>query len=582
MGLLDRARSLLRSPADRRLDAIARELWQDAPTPSPALSLAASQPPPWSGYPGTPGRTPQIDWMQDQPAPPPDMYRFQAGYSDHTYTQFAAPLGFEAFSLEAIRGAVAQHRIGIFWASSLLTISILGFAPVQAALSQAIAPILDLPRKIRSDTESGPRFIGTKYKGLARLLRDEVIELLVLGDGLQPSAYFPPELWGTMAIYLRMMGFAILQHVDGDPDPDTGVRPRFSRIWEPWAINWYRSPRKVIAQTSEGPVDITNDGKFTIVGDTNEPYLYDAAICSLGEEAFAGKLTQEQRMNWLMFFGQPKLFATLPEKISTKGQAGNAFLAALESIYGPSGRGILPYGTVLDAVALKGEGSKAFQEGIIDAIVHIFMVLTGSAGTIGNGMNTGAGQSYQPAKGGAWGVRQDLVSRPIRAIVQAVNGGYIKPFCDGNYGHAIEEAQARGQWNGYPRLEVPLPDEERDARIASIAAREKMRCDILLARAGVGSPPTQTIADELAEDLEVRPIPIVDSKAGTIYEYHIEQKQVATDEVRQGLGLPPLPNGQGSVEELARERAEGRDKTGVVKQTITEDAAPVADPIEEP
>ena len=41
----------------------------------------------------------------------------------------------------------------------------------------------------------------------------------------------------------------------------------------------------------------------------------------------------------------------------------------------------------------------------------------------------------------------------MSAIVQAINGSYIKPFCDGNYGQAIEEAQARGQWNGYPRLE---------------------------------------------------------------------------------------------------------------------------------
>ncbi len=31
---------------------------------------------------------------------------------------------------------------------------------------------------------------------------------------------------------------------------------------------------------------------------------------------------------------------------------------------------------------------------------------------------------------------EDLVARPTRAIVQA---SYIKPFCDGNYGQAIEE-----------------------------------------------------------------------------------------------------------------------------------------------
>ena len=41
MGLFDRARDLLRSPADRRLIAEAREAWGSAPAPMPAAEVAA-------------------------------------------------------------------------------------------------------------------------------------------------------------------------------------------------------------------------------------------------------------------------------------------------------------------------------------------------------------------------------------------------------------------------------------------------------------------------------------------------------------------------------------------------------------
>lgn len=511
-----------------------------------------------------PARTPQINWMQDQPAPPPGMYGYHPGYSDHTYKSFAAPLGFEQFSLDAIRAAVAAHRQGTFWQSSLLMIAILGFAPVQAALSQAIAPILDGTRHCK---------VNGGDRGLSRVLRAEIQEQLAPGDGLEPSRYLPPELWGTMAIYLRMMGFAVLQHVDGDQDYDTGVRPRFSRIWEPWAINAYRSPRKLIAQTTEGPVDITNDGKFTIVGDTDEPWLFDAAITCLGEEALGGKITQEARNNWIEFFGQPKLYSTLPEKIATEGQAGNAFYAALEQIYGPMGRGIVPFGTKLEAISIGGEGTAAFKDALIDQIIHIFMVLTGSAGTIGSGGPTGAGP-YTPQKGGFWNVRGDLVARPTLAITRAINRGHVKPYCDQNYGQAIVEAQKNGQWRGYPCVDIPIPDPEKEERIGGEITRQKAYTDQLKADREAGGVVDQERADKLAARFEALPLTLADArpKGGEIFQYHITEKQVAVDEVRDRLGLEPLPGGIGSVEQLAREREEGRDKTGAVK--VSEDGDP--------
>lgn len=564
MGLLDRARSILQSPADRRLAAAAAEAWGSAPSPSRELAMRAAEP--WSGNPQRPPNSPQISWMQDQPAPPPEMYSYRPGYSDHTYQSFAAPLGFEQFSLDAIRSAVAAHRQGIFWQSSLLMISILGFAPVQAALSQAVAPILAGTRQAR---------INGGDRGLSRLLRAEVHEQLTPGDGLEPSRYIPPELWGTMAIYLRMMGFAVLQHVDApDADEETQARPRFTRIWEPWAITAYRSPRKLIAQTTEGPIDITNDGKFTIVGDTDEPWLFDAAITCLGEEALGGKITQEARNNWLEFFGNPKLYMTLPEKIGAMGQAGDVFWSSLEQIFGPMGRGALPFGTKLDAVAIGGEGTSAFKDALIDQVIHIFMVLTGSAGTIGSGGPTGAGP-YTPQKGGFWNVRGDLVARPLLAMARGFNRGHIKPFCDGNYAEEIEAAKKRGQWQGYPCIEIPIDDPERDQRIDSVIKREGARTDIIEKRRKLNIPVGQEDADKLADALELPRVPVGEAK-GEITDKDVEMKLFAPDEVRRQKGYDPLPGGVGSVDQLARERAEGRDKTGTVKVDEDEKPAEVA------
>jgi hypothetical protein len=482
--------------------------------------------------------------------PPPRRFSYQPGHSDHTYHNQSAPLAFEGFDLERIRNAVALHRLGNFYESSALMVAVLGFAPILAATKQAIDPILALKRHVRGGG-----------RGLAKLVASEIEEQLVPSSGLLPSPYLPPEAWGTMALYFRYMGFSVLQHVDGDPDPETGVRPRFSRVWDPWAVQYTRSPRKWLAYTTEGPVEIKNDGKFTLVCDENEPHL-TGAIVALGEEAYAGRITQEARLSYLDFFGKPKLVATLPEKVATQGDAGDAFEASVNTIYGPDGRGVLPYGSTLAAVALTGEGSKGFQDSLLDGIIHIFMVLTGSAGTIGSGGATGAGP-YQPQKGGAWSVRHDLIARPTKAIVCGINRGHVAPFCDENYGDAIDRAKRSGTWK-YPVLEIPLPDFDRDERIASVITREKARTDILEERRTTGIVVTQEDADALAEELQVRKVQLADRdpSKGTITVEEVEQKLFSPDEYRAEKGYDSLPEGAGSVERLAEERLAGRDEAG--------------------
>jgi hypothetical protein len=527
VGIFDLIRSpsqWLSSPATRRLYEAERaaEVWSSAPAPAPGLG----EPPP--------ARTPPINWTRDQPPASPRTYTYQPGYSDHTYQQFSAPIAFDGFSLDRIHAAVSTHRTaGNFYETSALMVSVLSYAPVLAALQQAIAPILALPRHIHGGD-----------KGLSKLVANEVREQLVPRGGLRPSPFFPPALWGTTAIYLRMMGFSTWQHVDGDMDPETGIRDRYTRIWEPWAVQRTRSPRKALAYTTEGPVEIVNDGKFTMVECVNEGYLHQAAILAIAPEAAAGKLTQEARLRWLDFFSSPKLVLTLPEHVPTQGEAGDDFARAVDGIFGPDGRAVVPFGTTVDTVAIKGEGADQFNATIIDGLVHVFMVLTGSAGTIGNGMNQGGeGQTYQPAKGGSWTVRHDLIAEPTLAIACAANQGHVAPFAEGNYGNAIAGARRAGTWKD-PVLEIPIPAPDRDERIASDIDRHAKYVAQLKAEQEIGAPPDQAKADKLAERFEVVPVKL---SRGAITTQDMALGGVFTpDEYRSQKGYDALAGGAGA------------------------------------
>lgn len=512
------------------------------------IARIRSEAPPFGNGSQGPANIPPINWTLDQPAPPPGTFKHQPGYSGHTFKSFAAPYGFEGFTLERIRSAIAQHRQGFFIESSTLAIAILGFAPVLAALGQAVAPACALDRFIRGGN-----------RGLAKLCATEIEAAIVPRSGLLPSIYFPPTLWGTMEIYRRLLGFAVLQHVDGEPDEETGVRPRFTRLWPPWAINYYRANQKWIALTTDGPVEIGVDAHFTLVADEIEPH-FTGAIVALGEEVLAGRLTQQARNSWINRYGNPKWVGIMPEKWQTQGPEGDAFFAALGSIIGPDGYGVLPYGGDFKTVGLDSKASGSFKEALDSVIIHIAMALLGSDGTIRAGGEGGAGPYRAP---GFWGIRRDLVSRGLACIIRAVNGGHIAPFLDINYGAQIAAAKRAGTWVD-PVLDIPLPDPDADARYASAAEKQEALYAAIKAEREAGGVVDQMRVDLLAERLGAESFALADRspQAGEIFQYHITEKQVAPDEVRQRLGLPEMPNGVGSLERLAEEREQGKDKTG--------------------
>lgn len=531
MAILDRIRTAFQSPADRRLAAAEREVWQSAPAPSLSRAMAA----PFSGHNATPARTPAINWSQDQMQPAPSTFTFAPGYDDHTYQTFATPLGFEGFDLARIDNAVAAHRMGWFVETYLLTFAALRFGPLLAALQQAVAPILALPRHVHGGS-----------RGLAKLVAADVAEQITPRSGLRPSPYLPPTIWGTMGINLRMMGFHVLQHVDGDPDPVTRIRPRYTRTWPIWAVRKQRSPAKWLAMTSEGEVEIKNDGHFTLVADEEEPEL-TAAIISLGDEALGGRMSQDSRQRWLDFFGDPKLWISMPEKVATGSDAGNAFERAAETLYGPGGRAVFPYGSKVDAVAISGEGSTAFQASLIDRIIHCYMVLTGSAGTIGNGMSTGAGagQTYQPVKGGAWNVRHDLIARPTLAITRAINQGHIAPHIDHNYD--VSGQRRAGTWVD-PVLDIPIMTPDREERIAGEIGRYKALADQVKAERDLGAVVDNDRVEMLAGRYEVEPFKLSEKAPGSpSFAYDQEGGVVTINQRLEELGKPLDTTGRGAM-----------------------------------
>lgn len=541
MAILDRIRNFFLSPADRRV----AEAWADAASPRAASPFAPG--------PQSPAVTPPIAWGTDGAEPPPRVFTVQPGYTDHTYKAMSAPVGFEGWSLGRIRGAIAQHRIGIFWESSLLLVAILGFAPVLAALQQAIAPIFDLDRYIRGGE-----------KGLARMVREDLEEALVPRAGLLPSPYLPPDIWGTMMIYLRIMGFAVLQHVDGEPDPDTQIRPRFTRLWPPWAVRYERTIGKWFAYTSEGIVEIKNDGKFTLVCDEQEPH-FTGAIVAISEEVLSGRLIQQLRNSWFFKYGNPKWIAMLPDKVATESNAGRAFFASVQTITGPDGVGALPYGSDFKTVGLDSKASNSFGQGLQSVILHIAMVIVGGSGTGIDGSESGGEGFYKPQKGGQWTVRHDLIARPLKAIVRALNGGHIAPYVDINHGAAIASAKRSGTWV-YPTLDIPLPKPDQETRIAAYAGRIKLAIEIVAAAHEEGVAVTSEWLARLCERLEIDPLALASEAGPPIYAWEAEQKLFAPDEIRARKGAPPLPDGMGSLEQLAKERAAGGDKAGAIGQ----------------
>ncbi len=497
-----------------------------------ATSPAAAEP--FSGKPQPPAKPPPTVYGATQQRPPPRDLTYDPNYHGHTFGSFAAPIDASGFSLDRAKTACRAHRQGIFLESYLFAVASMSFAPVFAALMQRVSPSL-----------SKPRFIRGGKKGLARLVREEVEAQIAPSAGLWSSPCFPSNILGSISLIKAMMGFCILQHVTGDADPVTGVREVWTRIWPPWATRYDVGRRVFRAITSSGEIDVLNDGKFTLVADMEEPHLYCAAILALADSVMQGVQANQACASYVEMYGRPKPVAIMPPKVGVRSDEGAAFLSAVEDVREVDGVIVMANGSELSFAQLAAETSQVFVDTDERVWKYVAAILLGSDGTISK---SGVYESPDFA-----GVRHDIVDRDLKCSVRGINDGHVRTYVYLNYSAAIEQAKARGLWVD-PVLEIPLPDPAAAARIEAKTKQRKALSDQVIADRAAGAVVDQDHVNAIAADLE--------AKTGEIYAWHIEQKIVAPDQLLARLNLPALPGGIGSPEQLAKERAEGKDKTG--------------------
>jgi len=466
-----------------------------AGTITPAGSYGAPQYPvnaPYGGAMIPPGSAdiPAPAWGADQPVPPPTPLKFREGYHDRTFRAYSAPLAFEGWTVERMRNAIAVHDNGVFLESSLLAITSLRFGPVLAALSQRIAPILSLPRHIRGG-----------LRGVSRILAAEVESQLVPRTGLLPSPYFPETIWGSVAADRAMMGFAVLQHTYGEPDPETGIRPVYTRRWPTWAVQYYRYRRTYVAITNEGPVDIVSgDGKFTLIADEEEPH-FSGAVRALGVEVLDGMLAKQARSHYIDLYGNPKLVGTMPVGTGVRTPEGDDFFQALQDVRNPDGIMVLPAGAKLDFVRLSGETSGVFKDALESVWAYVAAIILGSDGTLSRGTGVYSAPIFA-------GVRRDLIARDLASVVRATNQGHVYPWLSFNFRNTIVAAKEIGEWVE-PVLDIPLPDPDGDARVKSQADRLAALVAQVKAERDAGMRITQERIQQLADAFDVKTPPML-------------------------------------------------------------------------
>ncbi len=525
---------------------------------------------PFDGSPQGPPNAPPPNYHTDQQRPAPDPFVFRPGYHDHTFRSFAEPIAFDGFTLTRARSAVSLHRQGMFLESYALCIAILGFGPILAALTQRMSPGLSLPRRIVGGTSN-----------LSKLVASEVEAQLVPADGLLPSSYFPPTLWGSMICWKALMGFAVLQHALGEPDPDTGVRAMYTRLWPNWAVQRIPGRRTFQAIVNDGPpVDILNDGKFTLIADQDDPH-YFGAIVALAEEAVDGKQTQRARASYIKAYGNPKWYAIGPPGAQTHGPEGDALFNSAAIMRHPDAFGVFPYGSKIGLEGLTSSQSSTFKDGLDSNLFMAALILLGQDGTT----SSGSGGVYSSPVFGR--VLHSIVKRDLVCAVRGANQGHVAPFVQCNYAGSIAEDP---DWRA-PVLEIPLPDPDADARIASKADRRAKWSAQITADRLAGAEVDQDHSDTIADDLEIkRPrLALTVSTGAQSFGYDQENGVITINQRLEELGKPLDTTGRGVLTVpayralLAREnaaaKADAEAEADVKVENATGDESSPVEPV---
>lgn len=414
-----------------------------------------------------------------------------------------------SWTVAKMREAIDAHDRGFFYYSSAAAVKITQYAPIFGALRQRVEPPLGFQRRVLGGS-----------RGLDRLVREEVERQFS-----DESDSYPSWLLGDIYKALALMGFCWLQHVYR-PSADGSILEVRTRPWPTSAVQWLEYKGIYQALTLDGPIDLVDgDGHWSLVGHGEAPHL-NGAVRALGTEFVDGGYGRRDRSDFSDKYGHPKPVGILPEGVAVDSPEGKSVAEAVEGLSEPGSGGVFMHGTAVEMLeAAGGTASTIFQQILDSTWTNVACVLLGTDGT----MSKGTGGVYTSPTFA--GVKLEIIRSDVKAEQRAANRGHIVPYIAVNYADQVSVK---------PRLDVPLPDPERDARTTALAKRHLDLAAIAEAERKAGFVVDQPRIDTLAAALDVESPTLATSTRGRAsFGYDQEGGALRIDEIREELGRDP-------------------------------------------
>jgi hypothetical protein len=303
--------------------------------------------------------------------------------------------------------------------------------------------------------------------------------------GLRGPMLTPPVL-REMAEDLASCGLAVLQNV-WRPRPDGS---RWDVVCVPWDLEFVDTDSfgRLYAITTEGRIPIHHgDGKWIVARTVeNHPYEHGAVVPLALHIADRGH-TIVDGANAKFAIGNPKMHATLPEKIGVQDPVGKSLEAAVAELWQGVRHIMTTAGTKLEKLEFSGGGYQLFPQSLKISKTDIFFALTGQDGSA-----TNEGGSYAKAQF-LQGVLRDWVTADTQSGGTAFTTGLLQPYAAVN----------RGDSSLAPILGWPLPDPENAERLKALAVRILDYCTVVERYQQTGHVVTPQFARDLARVFEV-------------------------------------------------------------------------------
>jgi hypothetical protein len=343
-----------------------------------------------------------------------------------------------------------------------------------------------------------------------------------------------PKL-GDIVDGLGGMGFQVLQttwvpSADASTlDPVTTLFPSPSVTWNPW----YQRLEAITAEGGRVPI-VPGDGKWEIVGTGAKPWLR-GAVRALAEGWASSRYAERDEAALSAYLGRLCPIGIAPVNIQPNTPEGDAFRDAVQGLGEAQSGGIFPFGSEVTTLPNVDAGAAALFEGFLDRRAAGFEIVILGAPRAGS--TPGVYLSPQYGEVTASIVRSDTTT--ISAALTRIGAVY------GALNYGLSEVES-------PSHRWLLPDTTEAERVKATADAYTRAAAIVNAErlAGLDMTPERLAVIYGGQGIPAPSMPITAAKA-QIFAYHLTTNTIAIDEVRETLGVQPLPGGVGSPEALA-------------------------------